>query len=165
MINNVINRVSIDIDVDDDDDDDDGDDRCPNRVNGTCPGDDDGGNGNKTNGDNGSGQINQTITPEPITTTPEPQPLPIVPGLLPPVEEDNENFYTPVVRGECREHFIYVPKTGKCTDRDVFHDFDELDPRCQNNINQVANSIASFIFCRNSCSVSPWLMTAGNSKH
>jgi hypothetical protein len=86
--------------------------------------------------------IGEEPEPLPITTTPEPtyRCYPLM-DVLPAgcEEEDNENFYTPAVKGECNTGFIYVPKTGKCTDRDVFHDFDELDPRCQNNIDQVCS--------------------------
>jgi hypothetical protein len=50
----------------------------------------------------------------------------------------NSNFREPV-NGECESGFILVPKIKQCVDRDVFHDFDENDPRCQNNIDQVCS--------------------------
>jgi hypothetical protein len=133
MINNVISRVSIDIDDDDDNGDDNGDDDCPNPVNGTCPGNG-GGNGNKTNGDNGGNggeQINQTITPEPISQ-------PIIPGVLPPIEEEPATFDEEAARknglivdpvnGQCGRGFIL--DRDKCIDRHMWHDFSEDNPAC-----------------------------------
>jgi hypothetical protein len=51
----------------------------------------------------------------------------------------NENFYVPKVKGECKQYFIYVPKIAQCVDKEIFYDYDELDSRCVKQTNIICS--------------------------